>query len=85
MPLKGIWVDSYAQLETRIQYESSDPQSINTTSGLTSSCRALGEPETPGMVPKSFGIRSRVYHRLHSREFVGMLGVTAGTASDVAF
>jgi len=37
------------------------------------------------MVPKSFGISSRVYRRLHSLEFVRTLGVTAGAARDVAF
>jgi len=84
-PLKGIWVDPYAQSETGTQYESSNPQSTNTTSGLAYSRRALGEPETPGMVPKSFGISSRVYRRLHSRGFVRVLGITAGTARDVAF
>ncbi|KAG0124093.1 hypothetical protein HOY82DRAFT_202908 [Tuber indicum] len=83
-PLKGIWVDPCAQSETGTQYESSNPQSTNTTSGLTYSRRALGEPETPGMVPKSFGIRSRVYRRLYSRGFVRALGITAGTARDVA-
>jgi len=83
-PLKGIWVDPYAQSETGTQYESSNPQSTNTTSGLTYSRRALGEPETPGMVPKSFGVSSRVYRRLHSRGFVRALGITAGTARDVA-
>ena len=84
-PLKGIWVDPFAQSETGTQYESSNPQSTNTTSGLTYSRRASGEPETPGMVPKSFGISSRAYRRLHSRGFVRVLGVTAGTARDVAF
>ncbi|CUS10993.1 unnamed protein product [Tuber aestivum] len=83
-PLKGIWVDPCAQSETGTQYESSNPQSTNTTSGITYSRQALGEPETPGMVPKSFGIRSSVYRRLYSRGFVRTLGITAGTARDVA-
>ncbi|PWW71606.1 hypothetical protein C7212DRAFT_303207 [Tuber magnatum] len=84
-PLKGIWVDPCAQSETGTQYESSNPQSTNTTSGITYSRQALGEPESPGMVPKSFSIRSSVYRRLCSRGFVRTLGITAGTARDVAF
>ncbi|RPB03241.1 hypothetical protein L873DRAFT_1833759 [Choiromyces venosus 120613-1] len=86
-PLKGVWIDPYAQPDSGTQYESSNPQSTNTTnttSGLTYSRRALGEPETPGMVPKSFGITRRIYRRLYSRGFVRTLAITAGTARDVA-
>lgn len=83
-PLRGIWADPTCAGG----YESSGPQSVSTVSGTPprreSTTSSSSSSSSSHLHPRSFGINSRLYRRLHTRGFIKPLHITGPSAHDVS-